>query len=864
MQRMKILFVLREVQIKEHTPLKKGRAAHRIRNLWHKIFFYIWHKLKFLNMKKFSILLTVILFAAMGLLKAQPVHYTWTPELAGINDLLEATDGSLWAATDSAIVQISATGQVTVHHNVPAYSVAQVGSNIWFGVDNFALRYSNGSWTTFGSGNGLPTSNFQIRSIVGVSSTVFWCVVGQQIYRFGGGTFTNTNQNGVALALDGDTLYAATSSTTEPVMKFDGTTWAPLPNIPGSIPAFVNPGLSVSVDAARNIWFQSTRGIFKYRAGTWTEVLFPYNHTGLPTLAVFDSTAFVLPLLNLIRIQGAQIDTISYDYGTAGLPGKRTIKATRDKLYITQTWNNKGYILRVFPNQLGRSDEFATLALNELDISMIPTGEMGRSPDNFTGINTTDGMLIFAAAPWVAATQGGVRKYSLNMFRSRGGEWYSGPIADQITEDYIEKYNRVWHFNRQMMETHIAQHGDSNYVTPDAISTYPGNGDVSNGEAAIIAPFADYNGNGIYEPELGEHPEIRGDEMIYAIFNDTRGPKFTSNSSGMNLEMHIVAFAFDSVGFDPAQKSLMFTYKLFNRGSADLEDVSLALFADFDIGNGIDDAMGSDSLQDIFFSYNAAPTDAIFGNNPPAIAGRFINWDLEGLMYFTNDNSATAQTGNPAVLSDFENYLTFSWRNGIPLRRTSPSGPGSNSNGTGYDPQSNEPITSWAFNHAANWHFPPVAQNDIRGLPVLKPISSLPSGSFICLDMALSMGRGADHLSSIPAAIANLDAITDYYKGLMYTCYGQTFATEPEQVNRVLPTIYPNPVSPGGHLNMLLDFEVATFHLHNLMGQSFHVEISQTSEGIRAQLPAHLPTGMYLVLISGKDGQQVASKVTVK
>jgi hypothetical protein len=791
-------------------------------------------------------------------LQAQPVDYIWAPEIAAINDILEANDGSIWLATDSAVVQVSPTGQLIVHHYFQAFSVAQVGSSIWVGLDGMALRFSSGTWTTFASGNGLPASG-AVRSIVGISSTVFWCVVGQQVYRFNGGTFTNMNQPGVSIAIDGDSVYVATPGPTEPILKYDGTNWTPLPNIQGAIPAFVNPGLFVAKDSEGYIWFQSTRGIFKFRNGNWTEVIFPLNQIGTPTLAVQDSTAYVMGPVQLFRVRGQSIDTVAFDYGTANIGGKRLAKVTRQKLFLTQQFGTRGYALRVFTESLGRADEQATLNINNLDCGIIPTGELGRSLSDFPGINGPDGMLVFAAGPWVQATKDNGRVAAYNMFRSRGGEWYSGPIGNQVTADYIQRYNRVWMVDKAMIEAHQQQFADSSYTMPDAIASWPGNGDVTNGEAAQLAPFNDLNGNGLYEPELGEHPELRGDAMVYTIFNDSRGPKVTSQSPGMDLEVHCMIYAFNKPQDPALHNSMYLTYKLFNRGQSDLEDLSFAWFADFDIGTGGDDAMGSDSIQEVFFSYNGTPSDPTISGVPPAIAGRALNWGMDGLMYFTNE--ATPR-GNPTTPLEHENQMNFKWRDGSPLRLTSPSGPGNNGNGTGLDPQGSAPVTNWAFNRAANWYHPPSDVRDIRGLPVLKPMTLVP-GQFVCLDFALSAGTGTDNLNSIQVAINHLEAAKDYYDVWYYNCFGQRISSETISPTPHSAKLFPNPVQAGGTLRLDLSFDPELITLTDFMGRTRPLTFSHDGQGFRTLIPESLAAGMYVIQVSGK-GHHLVQKLMVQ
>ena len=89
-------------------------------------------------------------------------------------------------------------------------------------------------------------------------------------------------------------------------------------------------------------------------------------------------------------------------------------------------------------------------------------------------------------------------------------EFISGPIATNYTAgNYVQKYSLLWNVNQYEINFHILNWNQSGYVTPSSILDWPGNGDVSNGEAKILAPFKDLNGNQIYEPLLGEYPLIR-------------------------------------------------------------------------------------------------------------------------------------------------------------------------------------------------------------------------------------------------------------------------------------------------------------------------------------------------------------------
>ena len=45
-------------------------------------------------------------------------------------------------------------------------------------------------------------------------------------------------------------------------------------------------------------------------------------------------------------------------------------------------------------------------------------------------------------------------------------------------------------------------------------------GDTSLGQAPYLAPFVDVDYDGLYNPALGDYPDVMGDQAIFFIFND--------------------------------------------------------------------------------------------------------------------------------------------------------------------------------------------------------------------------------------------------------------------------------------------------------------------------------------------------------
>ena len=161
---------------------------------------------------------------------------------------------------------------------------------------------------------------------------------------------------------------------------------------------------------------------------------------------------------------------------------------------------------------------------------------------------------IYNATPWIAARQG---TDLWEVFSPTNGSQHiaNGPHADTMDMAFLERYNQVWKLERTLIDAHIAQWDQPGYVMPYVIATWPGNGDVSNGEPAVLAPFADLNANDIYEPEQGEYPLIRGDMAVYNIQHTVP----TSGGDVPRADIHMMHYAFA----DPTDPSLYNTVFLY-------------------------------------------------------------------------------------------------------------------------------------------------------------------------------------------------------------------------------------------------------------------------------------------------------------
>ncbi|MCB0762803.1 MAG: hypothetical protein KDC12_14850, partial [Flavobacteriales bacterium] len=93
-------------------------------------------------------------------------------------------------------------------------------------------------------------------------------------------------------------------------------------------------------------------------------------------------------------------------------------------------------------------------------------------------------------------------------FGSEGTDFYPGPLSLKgLQAQSCEEFDQVWKLYRIQSLMHVAHFDclnnpectpDPNYQTPEVFYTYPVYGNPDNGEVYQLAPFLDYDGDGVY------------------------------------------------------------------------------------------------------------------------------------------------------------------------------------------------------------------------------------------------------------------------------------------------------------------------------------------------------------------------------
>lgn len=446
--------------------------------------------------------------------------------------------------------------------------------------------------------------------------------------------------------------------------------------------------------------------------------------------------------------------------------------------------------------------------------------------------------------------------------------WFTGPLSTD-EDAYLqnqEKWNRVWPMSREMVEEHIANWSQPGYEVPNAISEWPAHGDTQLGQQANIAPFYDVNENGIYEPDQGDFPIIRGDYALFFVNNDQRYAH--ESASHLGTEVRGMLYGYHAPDQPALHNSLFFNYQILNLSETDYHDMRIGLYSDFDIGAPFDDYTGSDTMLQAIFMYNAQAIDGdgdlffedeAYGEHPPAQAAAFLNRPLSTAIY---RNAHPVYGGDYSYAEQFWFLMQAKWQDGTPMIY----------GGTGYPVNPEDTIRAYHMYpgdlHDPNgWH-EPALENPILGTRNMTSSSFV--GDFkvnerLCFDLALVSARDmdGDHISSVDLMKTYLqDVHTFYADNLPSNCEDFThtsLAEKSEQATNLL-RCYPNPANESFTIAYHPVSRQAVVYLYTLTG-SF-VKSSPVKSAHTVVSLQDMPSGVYLLKLT--DGQRVLHQKIVK
>ncbi|MCT4623300.1 MAG: T9SS type A sorting domain-containing protein [Schleiferiaceae bacterium] len=790
-------------------------------------------------------------------LTAQPLLYFHKELNHHVNDLEPISNSEVWVAADSGLYHYSQFGnQVTSYFVNPTnakriVSLAKSQSHFFAASTTEIFLFNNNQWSIVQGHQFLNIKKIELDA----SGNLWILDTDDKLFEYDGNNFINHQKAGFDFAINNNTVYLGTWGFAEAGYYYDNGIWQNLPNIPG----LGNKVLQMEVNDQGHLYTMGINMINKLQSNQWTVVL---------DSLIGPSSRFVPYQNDLIIFPGS---TLNYEpvirignsitrYKNAFYEFDSRITAAKvanNKVWMGMNNSNFGiinYTAAQWDPEIIVKQQYNEISSNTITAGVSASGELFANPYEYfdLGLFKAEGKTsIFKSNYWFSALEGsGSLIAQTGTYRQFGSNFYSGPKSNQYDSLYLHKYNRVWKVSKAEIEEHKNKYGTPGYAAPEALLYWPGNGNIQNGEARFLAPFNDENFNQLYEPWLGETPDIRGDEAVYFIINDDRGRKSETPGDRFGFEIHGMLYAYDSIQEPALHNSVFLSLNIHNYSNQNYSDLKFGSWNDFDIGNSQDDAIGCDSIANVTYAYNSDANDEGplgYGSNPPAVITKYLNRSLDGFMYYTN---STGATGNPFTPIEFHNYLNCHWKDGSPLTLENPAGPYV-FNGDGYDISSSSPKSKFAFNDQNNWYYSPGVAAESRNLNITN-IGTLNAGESFCTDMVYIYARDLNQtnsLGSVALGKTYAQTIQNFYDAQNFDCIGATMSV---QESTQLPlTFYPNPSKAGGKVYLQLAPGNHDVALYNLQGKMIATYSINATDITAIQLPSNIETGMYLLHVEG-------------
>jgi len=564
---------------------------------------------------------------------------------------------------------------------------------------------------------------------------------------------------------------------------------------------------------------------------------------------------------------------------------------------------------------------FDSLYLNNINARFTARGIhfFGRDRGNFEVPKFSGKSTIFSNSLWIGGLDSdsilylAAQKYGQGPTNSSAWthfDFWAGPVMDSsaysVYTDTV--WNYIWNLKKSDIEYHKS-HWNLPYYTPiHDILTWPGNGNVALGQAAKLAPFFDRNNDGIYNPNDGDYPLIKGDQSLFFIFNDDENFHAESQGNKMKAEIHGMAYAFDYPQDSALFNTIFLNYQIFNRSNRTYYNTYVGLFTDLDIGWAQDDYVGCDVERSSYFGYNGKPVDGngqpeAYGANPPAQSVTFLggpyldpdgidnprfdqyghqlcNESVNGINFGDGivDNERygmskfvycnNSLSGVPLYMQDPnyapEYYQTLQgiWRDGTRMQYGGNGHAGSG----GYGPACNfmfpgeSDSLNWGVgcqlpNGPVNWTEETALNNpsDRRGTGSMGPFTFLPNAE---QDVDVSFSFARDYVSGDPqGSVTKLRGYIDAIRQAFISNKlpdGSSFNGIADNDHPSSPGIqmYPNPASNFVNIRFTnADKGLATINVLNSNGSLVRsIQVRPSAEPVVLNLSG-LPQGLYLVNI---------------
>ena len=289
--------------------------------------------------------------------------------------------------------------------------------------------------------------------------------------------------------------------------------------------------------------------------------------------------------------------------------------------------------------------QFEILDVNNIGFGVGYGGTLCNHDDVYYSLAPIEGTnhIIWGIAPLWSAYDDSGQVYG-DILYINNAEDHAGPHADTALnlaqELALQRYKMVRKIERSEIEAFTSHFGEPGYTIPQIIRDWPGNGDTTLGTTFQLAPYVDHNANGIYEPDSGDYPLIKGDQAIFQLLHDRpTGSQATGGDPNFSmLEYRQMVYGYEALPGSLLDNAVFIDMQIINRSDRTYHDFVFGYLTFFELGFFGNNYMGSDSSVNLQYCYKGDTTDTgygdwiYYGDLLPATGLQFMNVPMDVSM----------------------------------------------------------------------------------------------------------------------------------------------------------------------------------------------------------------------------------------
>jgi hypothetical protein len=370
------------------------------------------------------------------------------------------------------------------------------------------------------------------------------------------------------------------------------------------------------------------------------------------------------------------------------------------------------------------------------------------------------------------------------------------------------------------------------------IYSWPCHGNVTIGQAYYILPFYDRDQDGIYNPDNGDYPLIKGCCGTYVIQNDSKGVHTYSGTEPVGLEMQYYFYQYSTN--DYLNDVTFVDVTTINRGTVTYPEFRHGMYIDGDLGNFGDDFIGSDSVRNMAFFYNADNFDQPdagqpgYGEAPPAL----------GIVGLEDSLNAVVRYFSAGSVETWYDLLA-GYDNGLPQQHPDGYYTSYAYSGNPLDP------TQWSEVSAGN-------NTSERRLVLGSNRDWLIPGDTVKQTYAIIYGRSTNNLESVQTLKMIADSVKDFFdNSASVDCIGSVLEIPAIETTKI--SIFPNPTMDLVHVEV--NSIISEIALHDINGKTLNVGLKLDKNSAEIDLSQYNP-GVYILRV--RINNEISYKKLIK